>query len=757
MTQVPALAGLCAVVLGVPLAVLGPAAGPYDDPKAWALAILVALAAVAWLIDRARDRGAARPAGGLRATWPLAVVAAYGLWWVVTTLTGLAPGQSLLGNFGRGLGLVAFGAAILMFAVAWSACRSPAAVGTVVDAALVGSAPVCLLALGQAVGWDPLPPAWDPAVRSLAVRSTFGQHIFLGSYLVALIPLAVARVVWAVHERDVTARAPGRSTVAAAVWVAGAVALVALAGTWDLAWWLLAPWGALGAAALGSALARAGAVPALPLPVVLGLLVGQVLVVVLSQARGAFLGMLAGLGVVAFGLLARRRAWRALAVGAAALAGLVLFLALLNTRGSPLEPLRSAPLLGRLARLSDVTPGTPGWVRLQIWRGTLDGWQRQLGGEVLIPAGSPRARSLVGYGLETQLVTLDRLALPWLGHLRARGVGWNARYIVDRAHNVLLDHLVTGGLVGVVLWLAVIGAVVGVGVARARAAATGPEAAMRIGALGVIAAHVVEGQVGIATPMPLALFWLAAALCALPPASPPPPPVAGPRRVPAARVAAAVGMALIALAVAWAQTRWLLASVAYAEGVKHAIASRPAPAHQSFLRSARLMPWLGLPVEGAASTALLLAGAETEAGRRRSILRQAEALLAGVRGRAATGAPYWTLSAQVAFGLVRAGDRDRIATALEAFEHAARLRPWDGPLLTQWAWALLEAGEPARARDTARKAVAEAPEDVWLAWAVLARSARDLGHRAEAEGAAMRARRLAPPGASAVLEDLIPG
>src|SRR5437870_8222121 len=43
------LTGLASVLLGVPLAVLGSPMGPYDDPKSWALSILMALAGLAWI------------------------------------------------------------------------------------------------------------------------------------------------------------------------------------------------------------------------------------------------------------------------------------------------------------------------------------------------------------------------------------------------------------------------------------------------------------------------------------------------------------------------------------------------------------------------------------------------------------------------------------------------------------------------------------------------------------------------------------
>src|SRR6185295_6290483 len=250
--------------------------------------------------------------------WLGGIVAAYFLWWIVTTLTSLAPWQSLLGNFGRGLGLLTFGSTILLFPLVWSECRSPRAVRALIDAALLGSAPVCILALGQMLGWDPLPKGWDPAVARLTVRSTFGQHIFLGSYLAALIPITAARLEWGLRARE-PSRADGdahsgrrRSVLMAAAWAAGAIGLVALGSRWDLAWWLLVPWGVIGAGGL-ALLALSGATPLLPVPVVAGLVVTQVIVVVASQARGAFFGMLAGLSVTAFALLARRRAWRALA------------------------------------------------------------------------------------------------------------------------------------------------------------------------------------------------------------------------------------------------------------------------------------------------------------------------------------------------------------------------------------------------------------------------------------------------------------
>ena len=175
---------------------------------------------------------------------------------------------------------------------------------------------------------------------------------------------------------------------------------------------------------------------------------------------------------------------------------------------------------------------------------------------------------------------------------------------------------------------------------------------------------------------------------------------------PAWWIVAPVAIALVAVPVVWLETRWLLASIAYAEGTRSSVAGRTAEAYQRFQRARALVPWLALPAEATAYTGLRLAAAQTDPARRLALLREADGALAAVRRPAAMGGGYWTLSAQVAFARVRAGERSELEASLEAFERAARLRPGDGQLLSQWAWALLEARDPARARAVAEKATA---------------------------------------------------
>lgn len=761
----PVFIGLCAVVLAVPVAVLGGASGPYDDPKAWALPILVAATVLGWLAWSPAQPPSAGSTQDAATRILRSTVVAYAAWSVITTVTSIAPAQSLLGNFGRGMGLLTVGSATVLFFLVRHECKTPEAIRALIDAALLGSAPVCLLALGQVIGWDPLPRSWDPAVATLTVRSTFGQHIILGSYLVVLVPLAAARLDcslrrWRAPGPD-DARVTRRAFVAGALWIAGVLALVGLASRWAPAWWALVPWGVAGA--FGWTFTRKPGGESFRAPVavaLLGALVSaQVLVVLMSAARGPLLGMLFGLCVAGLALLACRRAWKTFLVTAATVGVLLVALALLNVPRSPLAPFARVGVLERLSHLSDVRRGTPVWFRLQVWGGILSGWGRQIRGEEVIPETRPWVRSALGYGLETQLLTLDQLSLPAVGVFETQGEGWRGQYLVDRAHNALLDELVTGGLVGAGLWLTSVGCVLAAGIARVRAATSGEETTVRLGCLGAVLAHLAEGQVGIVTAMPLALLWMTAGVLATAPWS-----VTDPRSAAVSvssrtrrplRKLAMVAMALVAVLTAGLETRWLLASVAYADGARRHIAGQVSEAYAKFRRSRELMPWLPLPVEAFASTALRLAGSESSPPRRLGMLHEGEGALAEARRHALGDATSWALTARITLAEAGAGERDKLPMSLEAFRRAAGLRPRDASLMAQWGWAWLQSGDPAQARQTAERALAlPGGRREWLAWVVLALSAREMGDAVEARRAASRVRRLAPPEARRLVEGI---
>jgi hypothetical protein len=748
---------LQAIVLAVPIVVVGGAMSPYDDAKAWALQLLAGAGALAWVLARegrrSRRGGQARSPGS---RWLPALVAVYGAWMAVTAGLSITPGQSVSGMFVRGHGLLTLAAALIAFGLVRAACRDREDAISLLDAALLGSLPVCLMALGQAAGWDPLPKPWDPAIEvgRLVVRSTLGQHIFLGGYLVLLVPITACRLAMSLRgwrAADAGARTGGRIrwrwVMAGALWVAGVVAILTLAARLPLLGWTLLPWGVLGAAgwsrAHGPGWERpvAGAITVAALAALLG---GQLVVVVASRARGPFIGVVAGLGLTALAILARRRAWKAVGGTVASLTAIALFVAVLNLDGPGAARMKRLPYLDRLGDLGQMTESSPTWVRVQIWRGIVTGWARLVRGEDAVPGSLPRLRSVTGYGLETQLYALDPLVRPFLGVQRGHGI----RYAADRAHNDVLDHLATAGLVGASLWLAVAASVIVIGVRRTGASADEADALLRLGCLGAVLGHLVEVQFGVVTPAPLALFWVLAALLTLAPAAPGAR-LRGERSRPAVRplrtrqAVAAVATAALALTVGWAATRWLLASVAYADGSQAGLAGDLVTARATFQRARDLAPWIPLSSVALAQVELRLSQESADPASRRAHVDGAASAVATVLRHSSGPAVPWSLVGDVALAQARAGKRETLPEAREAYQAAARQAPTDPSVLARWGLTSLELGDAERARELGRQAVTLGPRE-WLGWTVVAVAARRLGDADEGSRAADRARALAP-------------
>src|SRR5262249_33830313 len=146
--------------------------------------------------------------------------------------------------------------------------------------------------------------------------------------------------------------------------------------------------------------------------------------------------------------------------------------------------------------------------RLEIWTAIAGSLARQLAGVEVIPDQEPRWRSVVGYGLDTQAFILD----SFITERRGAQLGPQAtRFVYDRAHNVLLDHLATGGLVAAAIWCAL---VAGILVAGARRLRTGSDEdwPLRLGCLGAVLVHLVASVTGVETIVTFALFWIVAAM-----------------------------------------------------------------------------------------------------------------------------------------------------------------------------------------------------------------------------------------------------
>lgn len=348
------------------------------------LALVAALAGLVALLERGGPRGL-----GASLRHPL-VVAAIVLWaaTLLATITSIARPVSLVGSLERAQGLLSLTAALVLFAAVAAVARESERRERIVSALVAGTVPVAVYALAQAAGVEMVAGTVESAAR---VFGTLSNPIFLGAYLMLVLPLTLVRA--------------GAAFGAGAIFRGGAVSAIALL---------------------------------------------QVAALLLTASRGPLLGLIAGGGLMLFAWAATRGRRPALVVAGLGLV-VVLFLGALAVPSGPLTALRDAPVVGRLAQVSETAVGSQA-ARLRIWTSA-----NRL-------VGSEPARLVTGYGPETLVYAILPVAEPNMGG-RAQ-----ADRLVDRAHNVLLDAVLMTGVVGAVGLLLVFGgwlytAIVGLGLA----------------------------------------------------------------------------------------------------------------------------------------------------------------------------------------------------------------------------------------------------------------------------------------------------
>ncbi len=452
----------------------------------WSLALLGALAGLVVLVE-ARGRGLA---GALRDPLVIGALLVGAATALATATTTLRPRiGSFLGSDERAMGLLTVLAGLLLFAAAGYLAREPERRARLVAALILGTVPAALVAILQGLG---LPLVQGIVEKKTRVFGTLSNPIFLGAYLMMVMPLTLARLV-------APASSPGRRL------------------------------------ALGLVLAL------------------QVLACLLTASRGPQAGFVAALVVlgIVWGLASARRwlAWSAVGLAAAA----ALFLVLFNLPNTPLAPLKEVPVLGRFGRIADTSAGSEA-ARMGMWRGVdtlvaseparlVTGYGPEALKYALIQHGQV---GLGGRGQADRLVDrahnvlLDALtmtgvpgALAWLLVLGAwlfvatRAAGLAASTIHRR---LLAGLLVAGPLVGAVAWLVpgwspfagattLLGLVGGLGLYLLLALLHRGDSAEPLpfdplpGALVAIgAAVVVEAAFGIQTVATQAVFWSLAGL-----------------------------------------------------------------------------------------------------------------------------------------------------------------------------------------------------------------------------------------------------
>jgi len=505
-------AGLLILIVLTPL-FLNPFSNTVFEPDKIAMVRGITLIlAAAWLIKAVEEESLwkGRDALGRFLRFPLVIPTLLFVGVILlATATSVAPVLSLWGSYIRGEGTYTILCYAALFFLGLGALRRPHQIERLVTAILLASMPVSLYAIMQRVGLDPIPWAGLAARVTYRAVSTQGNPIFLGAYLIMVIPLTVVRLVDSFSNSTTKAASPFAIQVSYAF-----------------------------------------------------LLELQIIALVLGQSRGPLLGLLAGMACffLFWAAAGGRRKWTLAVIGVAA--GLLLLIILLNVPGGPLTPLRELSSLKRLSQMlnpqaegtrerilgweavSRLVTADPGRAIIGYGPETLESVLYPYYPKELIPLFAMLGKGLMDrahnhvfdiltgagvIGLAAYLLLMGSLlyyGLKWLGLLR------------ERRHRILWSpSLGLGALLGLLLPLCLDRSLkfAGVGIALGMVAALsvflvlsafrhegrkkekeaelgGTTCLTLIALFAALVAHFIEEQFGIATASTNILFWLFAAM-----------------------------------------------------------------------------------------------------------------------------------------------------------------------------------------------------------------------------------------------------
>jgi len=319
-------AGLLIAIIVAPLYFNPRTEHTFEPDKAALLRSVMLIALLAWLIRRGGERGEWRMEDGKRrgeggspfSLFPfslfhfplvlptLLLFTAY----LISTITSILPRVSFWGAYERGQGLYTLTVYIVLFFLARETVRTTVQRERLLDVVLLVSVPISVYALLQHFALDPLHFQTGGAAVTLRAISTLGNPIFLGAFLLMVIPVTILRA-----YQSWQPAADGRANP-------GVTGLYGV------------------------------------------LLLLQLLAFFFAQSRGPTLGLIGGLGFGALVWAARRRARRLIIVGGA----LVILGGVMMAVLPAVAP--GTARLGRLGQLIDPTSRT-GRQRLLIWEGTV--------------------------------------------------------------------------------------------------------------------------------------------------------------------------------------------------------------------------------------------------------------------------------------------------------------------------------------------------------------------------------------------------
>ncbi len=394
--------------------------------------------------------------------------------YLITSIFSLVPYTSFVGSYQRLQGTYSlFGYLVIFFALLTS-LRTRAQLSRLLTVLILNSLPVALYGIVQHNGLDPLPWAGDVQTR---VASNMGNAIFVAAYLIMIVPLTAARIVESF--KDIMRREKSRTSDV--LRASGYIFLIAVQlmtiwysrsrGPWlgIIAGGFLFPYLMFILLQQQQAAAETAESPpwyqdvgrglgfGVGTLVFAGLLAGLG-VLTIQGKYGPYIG--GGLGALTFGgcwlyFIVERKGWRWLWISWGTV-GLVIALGLLaiNVPGLLKERAMEITSLRRMAQSLD-WESTTGKVRTLIWGGAMELFMPH--DPITYPDGSHdkfnALRPLVGYGPESMYVAYNGFYPPELGHVESRTAS------PDRSHNETLDSLVITGVLGLVAYLFLFGAV----------------------------------------------------------------------------------------------------------------------------------------------------------------------------------------------------------------------------------------------------------------------------------------------------------
>jgi O-antigen ligase len=391
------------VLLVTPLFFLAFSDRPFDPSKSSVIRVLATMGGAAWaakVLSGGRPwRPTGQPEGLARCLVLFAVIG--GVVMSVGTALSPDPRMSWVGSYERSLGSSTHLAVLVLFLLVVGHLRRRAQLERVLAVVWWTSVPVCLFALLQTLGLDPIAPRQALARPS----STLGNPIFLGAYLGIAWFHSLGLLFVIVRRRDVGGWSGLRQGVVIAVCGIQLWALVA------------------------------------------------------SASRGPVLGVVSGLAiVVAFVVITGFRDADDAAISGRWRVGLTLVLLGLCAAVS-IPAVRSAtraaePSDGPTARIASGNPLTTTragtiQVRLILWQSAID----TIRSPVPIPAagtedGLHRWRPWIGYGTATTVFAMSH-------HVPLEMARLEAARAPDQAHNIVLQTLLGGGIFGIGAWLLV--------------------------------------------------------------------------------------------------------------------------------------------------------------------------------------------------------------------------------------------------------------------------------------------------------------